>query len=123
MKPFSGWIAFVLLLGAVIGFGAGRSGHDAYAQSVDNKTTRWIGGTMQFTQGQDCLMLFDAQTNRLLAYTIDGSKKLHLMAVREISYDLKLASYGEQRPSAQEIRKIWEDEEKKKEDRKSDDNK
>ncbi|MBI2931702.1 MAG: hypothetical protein HYY16_08625 [Planctomycetes bacterium] len=117
MRAFSGWFAFVLLLGTVLGFAAGRFDHAAEAQSVDNKTTRWLGATVTYSQSQDAFVLFDSQTNRLMAYGIDGTKKLHLIAVREISYDLKLTSYGEQKPTVLDIKKAWEEEEKKERER------
>ena len=53
----------------------------ASAQAVDNKTTRWLAGTVEFGQSQQAFMLFDAQTNRLMAYTVTPMKELELVAV------------------------------------------
>ncbi len=115
MRAYSGWFAFVLLLGCVAGFAAGRFDRTAEAQSIDNKTTRWLGGTITYGQSLDAFVLFDSQTNRLLAYTIgSGNKRLELMAVREISYDVKMASFGEQKPTVEDVKKAWEEEERKK---------
>ncbi len=122
MRAYSGWFAFVLLLGCVIGFAAGKFDRVADAQSVDNRTTRWIGASVTYSTAQDAFCLFDSQTNRLLAYGVgNGTRKLELLAVREISYDLKLASFGEQKPTVQEIKKSWEDEEKREKDKEKND--
>jgi len=112
MKNASGWFCFVLLLGAVAGFSAGRSGGTAQAQSIDNKSTRYLAGTMSYGQSTEAFMIFDTQTNKLLAYTIGGNRKLELMAAREITWDLKLASWGKQEPTAQEIKDAFEKAEK-----------
>jgi hypothetical protein len=112
MKNASGWFCFVLLLGAVAGFSAGRSGGVAQAQSIDNKSTRYLAGTMSYGQSTDAFMIFDTQTNKLLAYTIGGNRKLELMAAREITWDLKLASWGKQEPTAQEVKDAFEKAEK-----------
>jgi hypothetical protein len=108
MKNASGWFCFVLLLGAVAGFSAGRSGGAAQAQSIDNKSTRYLAGTMSYGQSTDAFMIFDTQTNKLLAYTIGGNRKLELMAAREITWDLKLAAWGKQEPTAQEVKDAFD---------------
>ena len=118
MRQYSGWFAFVLLLGCVIGFAAGKFDTVAQAQGVDNKTTRWLAGTVSYGQAQDAFLLFDSQTNRLACYTMSPMKELELIAVREISYDVKLSSYGRQKPSAQQIREEWERFEKEERERK-----
>ena len=111
MKNASGWFCFVLLLGAVAGFSAGR--FDVHAQgSLDNKSTRYLAGTLSYGQATDAFMLFDTQTNKLLAYTIGGNRKLELLAAREITWDLKLSSWGKQEPTAQEIKEAYEKAEK-----------
>ena len=113
MRAYSGWFSFVLLLGAVVGFAAGKFDGTAQAQSVDNRTSRWLGGSMDIGQSQGAFMLFDSQTNRLLAYTItSGGRRLELIAVREISYDLKMATYGEHKPTVADVKKAWEEAEK-----------
>ena len=121
MKTLSGWIAFVLLLGIVIGFAAGRGeSGQAMAQGVDNKTTRWLAGTVSYGQAQEAFVMFDAQTNRLVAYGITPMKELELIAVREVSYDIKLTQFGKQKPSAIQIKEEWEKyerEEKEKKDK------
>ena len=106
MKNAAGWFCFVLLLGAVAGFSAGR--WDVQAQSIDNKSTRYLAGTLSYGQSTDAFMIFDTQTNKLLAYTIGGNRKLELLAAREITWDLKLASWGKQEPTAQEVRDAFE---------------
>ena len=118
MKSYSGWFAFVLLLGLFAGFAAGRFERSAEAQSVDNKTNRWLVGTVSIAAGQDAFMLFDSQTNRLCAYTITGNKKLEVIAVREISYDLRPIAWGKQEPTVQEMRDAWEKSEREKGDHK-----
>ena len=112
MKNASGWFCFVLLLGAVAGFSAGRSGGLAQAQSIDNKSTRYLAGTMSYGQSTDAFMIFDTQTNKLLAYTVGGNRELELMAAREITWDLKLASWGKQEPTAQEVKDAYDKAEK-----------
>ncbi len=106
MKPIAGWICFAVLLGVVAGFNLG--GGRAEAQSIDNKTTRWLAGTLTYGQSSDCFVLFDSQKHRLLVYTVSGSKKLELVAVREVSWDLKPVSYGKQNPSVQEMKTVFE---------------
>ncbi len=119
MKNYSGWAAFVLLLGVVIGFTAGRTeSSQAMAQGVDNKTTRWLAGTVTYGQAQEAFMMFDAQTNRLLAYDITPMKELELLAVREISYDVKLAEFGRQKPTPGQIKDVWEKYEREEKERK-----
>jgi len=113
MKNASGWFCFVLLLGAVAGFSAGR--WDVQAQSVDNKSTRYLAGTISYGQGTDAFMLFDTQTNKLLAYTVGGNKRLELMAAREVTWDLKLSSWGKQEPTVQEVKDGFEKAEKERE--------
>lgn len=115
MKNASGWFCFVLLLGAIGGFSAGR--FDAHAQggSIDNKSTRFLAGTVSYGQGTDAFMLFDTQTNKLLAYTIGANKKMELMSARELTWDLKLSSWGKQEPTAQEIKDAFDKAEREKE--------
>ena len=108
MKNAAGWFCFVLLLGAVAGFSAGRGTGDVHAQSIDNKSTRYLAGTLSYGQSTDAFMIFDTQTNKLLAYTIGGNRKLELLAAREITWDLKLASWGKQEPTAQEVKDAFE---------------
>jgi hypothetical protein len=115
MKNSAGWFCFVLLLGAVAGFSAGRGGGSAQAQSIDNKSTRYLAGTMSYGQSTDAFMIFDTQTNKLLAYTVGGNRKLELMAAREITWDLRLASWGKQEPTAQEVKDAYDKAEKAKE--------
>ena len=110
MKSYAGWSCFVLLLGAVAGFAAGKS--DVQAQSVDNKSTRYLAGVVSYGQSQDAFCLFDTQTNRLSAYTFGGNKRLELMAVRECSWDLKMVSWGKQEPTVQEVKDAFEKAEK-----------
>ena len=117
MKNAAGWFCFVLLLGAVAGFSAGRNTWDAHAQSIDNKSTRYLAGTMSYGQSTDAFMIFDTQTNKLLAYTIGGNRKLELLAAREVTWDLKLASWGKQEPTAQEVRDAFEKADKAQHDR------
>jgi hypothetical protein len=106
MRNAAGWFCFVLLLGAVAGFSAGR--WDVQAQSIDNKSTRYLAGTLSYGQATEAFMIFDTQTNKLLAYTIGGTRKLELLAAREVTWDLKLASWGKQEPTAQEVRDAFE---------------
>jgi hypothetical protein len=108
MKNAAGWFCFVLLLGAIAGFSAGRNSWDAHAQTVDNKSTRYLAGTLAYGQSTDAFMLFDTQTNKLLAYTIGGNRKLELLAAREVTWDLKLASWGKQEPTAQEVKDAFD---------------
>jgi hypothetical protein len=110
MKNVAGWFCFVLLLGAVAGFAAGK--WDVQAQSLDNKSTRYLAGVVTYGQAQDAFCLFDTQTNRLVAYTIGGNKRLELMAVREVSWDLKMVSWGKQEPTVQEVKDAFEKAEK-----------
>jgi len=117
MKPANGWIAFALLLGVVSGFGVSRLERTAEAQSVDNKTTRWLAASVSIGGGQDAFMLFDSQTNRIAAYTITGSKKLEVIAVREVSYDLRAVEWGKQEPKVSEMKDAWEKAEREKADR------
>lgn len=117
LKHASGWFCFVLLLGAVAGFSAGRGGWDAHAQSVDNKSTRYLAGTISYGQSTDAFMLFDTQTNKLLAYTITGNKKLELMSAREVTWDLKLSSWGKQEPTAQEVKDAFDKADKERHDK------
>ena len=115
MKNAAGWFCFVLLLGAVAGFSAGR--WEVQAQSIDNKSTRYLAGTLSYGQATDAFMIFDTQTNKLLAYTIGGNRKLELLAAREITWDLKLASWGKQEPTAQEVKEAFEKADKAQHDR------
>ncbi len=110
MKSYAGWFCFVLLLGVVAGFAAGKL--DVQAQSVDNKSTRYLAGVVSYGQAQDAFCLFDTQTNRLSAYTFGGNRKLELMAVRELSWDLKMVSWGKQEPTVQEIKDAFDKAEK-----------
>lgn len=112
MKNAAGWFCFVLLLGAVAGFSAGLNTWDVHAQSIDNKSTRYLAGTLSYGQSTDAFMIFDTQTNKLLAYTIGGNRKLELLAAREITWDLKLASWGKQEPTAQEVKDAFDKAEK-----------
>jgi hypothetical protein len=106
MKALAGWVCFAVLLGIMVGFRIGGGPVDA--QSVDNKTNRWLAGTLTYGQSADCFVLFDSQKNRLLVYTVTGNKKLELVAVREVSWDLKPVSYGKQTPLVQEMKSIFE---------------
>ena len=106
MKAFSGWVCFAVLLGIVMGFQFGSAPLEA--QSVDNKTNRWLAGTLTYGQSSDCFVLFDSQRHRLLVYTVTGSKKLELVAVREVSWDMKPVSFGKQIPPVQEVKSLFE---------------
>jgi len=112
MKNAAGWFCFVLLLGAVAGFSAGRNSWDVHAQSIDNKSNRYLAGTLAYGQSTDAFMLFDTQTNKLLAYTIGGNRRLELLAAREVTWDLKLSSWGKQEPTAQEVKDAYDKAEK-----------
>lgn len=107
-KSSAGWFCFVLLLGMAAGFAARRG----EAQSIDNKSTRYLAGVVTYGQSTDAFVLFDTQTNRLVAYTIGGNKRLELMAVREVSWDLKMVSWGKQEPTVQEVKEAFERAEK-----------
>ena len=106
MKNVAGWFCFVLLLGVVVGFSAGK--WDAVAQTIDNKSTRYLAGTISYGTASDAFLLFDTQTNRLTAYTIGGNKQLELLAVREVSWDLKMVSWGRQKPTVSEVKDAYE---------------
>ena len=106
MKNVAGWFCFVLLLGTVVGFAAGKA--DVQAQTLDNKSTRYLAGVVTYGQSTDAFMLFDTQTNRLIAYTVGGNKRLELMAVRELSWDMKMVSWGKQEPTVQEVKDAFE---------------
>jgi hypothetical protein len=106
MRAYAGWFCFVLLLGAVAGFAAGKL--DVQAQSVDNKSTRYLAGVVTYGTSQDAFCIFDTQTNRLSAYTFGGNKRLELMAVRELSWDMKMVSWGKQEPTVQEVKDAFE---------------
>ena len=101
----------MLLLGAVAGFAAGRSG-EVVAQTVDNKSTRFLTGVVTYGQASDAMLLFDTQTNRMVAYTITGGKSLEVIAVREVSWDFKPVSWGKQEPAVQEMKDAFEKSEK-----------
>ncbi|MFN3487336.1 MAG: hypothetical protein ACK44W_17855 [Planctomycetota bacterium] len=107
-KSSTGWFLLVLLVGMVAGFAARRG----EAQSIDNKSTRFLAGVVTYGQSTDAFVLFDTQTHRLVAYTIGGNKRLELMAVREISWDLKMVSWGKQEPTVQEVKEAFERAEK-----------
>ena len=115
MKQYAGWFCFVLLLGVVLGFWAGKA--DVAAQTIDNKSTRWLAGTIAYGQWQEAFILFDTQTNRVAAYSLGGSKRFELLAVREISWDLKPVEYGKQHPSVQEMKKLFEKSQRDKRDK------
>lgn len=110
MRHHAGWFCFVLLLGAVGGFAAGRG--EVQAQTVDNKNSRYLAGVLTYGQATDAFLLFDSQTNRLVAYTISGNRRLEVIAVRETSWDLKPVMWGKQEPSVQEMKDAWEKSEK-----------
>lgn len=115
MKNVAGWFCFVLLLGAVAGFAAGK--WEVSAQSIDNKSSRYLAGVVTYGQATDAFVLFDTQTNRLIAYTIGGNRKLELMAVRETSWDMKMVSWGKQEPTVQEVKDAYEKAEKERHDK------
>jgi hypothetical protein len=118
MRNAAGWFCFVLLLGAVAGFAAGRGGGgEASAQTIDNKSTRYLAGVVTYGQSTDAFMLFDTQTNRIVAYTVGGNRRLELMAVREVSWDLKMVSWGKQEPTVQEVKDAFEKAEKERADK------
>ena len=106
MRNAAGWFCFVLLLGVVAGFAAGK--RDASAQTIDNKSTRYLAGTLSYGQATEAFVLFDTQTNRLVAYTIGGNRRLEVLAVREVSWDLKPIEWGRQEPSVKEMRDAYE---------------
>ena len=110
MRQSAGWFCFVLLLGGLAGFTAGKG--DVQAQSLDNKSTRWLAGVVTYGTSTDAFCLFDTQTNRLVAYTFGGNKRLELMAVREVTWDLKMVSWGKQEPTVQEIKDAFDKSEK-----------
>jgi hypothetical protein len=110
MKNVAGWFCFVLLLGAVAGFAAGKQ--NVQAQYIDNKSTRYLAGVVTYGQASDAFCIFDTQTNRLVCYTFGGNKRLELLAVREASWDLKLVSWGKQEPTVVEVKEAFEKSEK-----------
>ncbi len=118
MNSHSGWIAFGALgLAGVTFMAVGVFERPVDAQAVDNKTTRWLAATVSFGESQQAMMLFDSQTNRLMAYTVSPMKELELVSVREISYDLKLVTFGKQKPTVQQVRDDWERSEKEERER------
>jgi hypothetical protein len=123
MTTISGWLAFVLLLGCLLGFAVSGAHRTAEAQGVDNKTTRWLAGTVSYGQAMECFVMFDSQTNRLMAYAITPGKELELVAVREISYDLKAVTFGKQKPPVQQMRDEWEKAEREEREKREKENK
>lgn len=121
MRHYAGWFCFVLLLGGMIGFSAGK--WNVEAQAVDNKTSRYLAGTIAYAPSSDAFVLFDSQTNRLCAYTLTGGKQFQLLAVREVSWDLKAVTYGKQEPTVQEMRDAFEKSEKEKKEEKKEEKK
>ena len=116
MKNSAGWFCFVLLLGTVVGFSAGK--WDVEAQTIDNKSTRYLVGTISYGTASDAFLLFDTQTHRLVAYTMGGNKQLELIAVRELSWDLKMVSWGRQKPTVADVREAYDRAQKKQRDKK-----
>src|SRR5262245_5019422 len=110
MKAYAGWFCFVLLLGVVAGFAAGRG--EVSAQTIDNKTSRYLTGTITYGQSADAFMLFDSQTNRLAVYTVDAVKRLELLAVREVSWDFKPVMWGKQEPTVSAVKEAFDKSEK-----------
>lgn len=115
MRNAAGWFCFVLLLGGLAGFAAGR--REASAQSIDNKSTRYLAGTIAYGQATEAFVLFDTQTNRLVAYTIGGNRRLEVLAVREVSWDLKPMEWGRQEPTVKEMRDAYEKSERERVER------
>ena len=106
MNGKAGWFCFVVLLAMTVGFWAGRA--DVSAQSMDNRSSGWLAGTISYGPEQSAFVLFDTRTRRLMAYSMGPMKRLELLAVREVSWDLKPEEFGKQHPSVQEMRDLFE---------------
>ena len=116
MVKNTGLIILTGLIGILVGIVLSRTDSTLNAQTVDNKNSRWLAGTINTGGGTDAFVLFDSQTNRLLMYTLVG-KTLELVQVRDIGYDLKPRARGIQRPTIDEVYgewQKWEEEQKKK---------
>lgn len=109
MRKGLGGIAFALVLGLWIGTVAGRGTGTVQAQTVDNTTTRWLAASVGMGQGVDAFTLFDSQTQRLAVYRLDGDT-LRLLAVRDISYDIKPREFPDRKqfPPVLKMQEIYE---------------
>ncbi len=113
MTSAGGWSIAALVVALVLS-GAGvwvlsASGADAQGTAAQAPTSP--GGRFTMASGplgekKLGVFIIDAQTMRLLVYAIDSeSRQLKLMAVRDISQDVRLSHWNNDKPLPEEIRK------------------
>jgi hypothetical protein len=110
-------LVIAFLLGAVVALGTalvvtvGRpSLPEAYAQTAGNNEMLLTTTTDQSNQN-NTLFVIDSKNMRLAVYKLNGGR-LSLMAVRQITYDMKLydnPTFPGQGPSVSEIQKAAQD--------------
>ena len=88
----------ILALVAVLGVGLGRSLVAAPGEARETDSARnIIAVTGQFATGGECLYVLDADSRHLSVYRmVDNGRALEFVAARDITYDLKLESYGDE---------------------------
>ena len=113
MTSAGGWSIAALVIALVLS-GAGMwslSASRADAQGAVALTSEGPEGRFTMASGplgekKLGVFIIDAQTMRLLVYAIDSeSRQLKLMAVRDISQDVRLSHWNNDKPLPEEIRK------------------
>ena len=82
------------------------------------------GGVVAVTglnsSNQEILYLYDVENHRLAAYQVNASNRLALLAMRDITYDLKPQEFGKTDPPVKELKDLWKKHEENKEGGKED---
>ena len=113
MTSARGWSIAALVIALVLS-GAGAWSLSASRAGAQGTLAQASAGSVgRFTMASGSLgekklgvFIIDAQTMRLLVYAIDSeSRQLKLMAVRDISQDVRLSHWNNDKPLPEEIRK------------------
>lgn len=72
------------------------------------------------SSNQEILYLYEVDSHRLAAYQVNASNRLALLAMRDITYDLKPQEFGKTDPPVEDLKDLWKKHEKDNKDKKPD---
>ncbi|HMS17354.1 MAG TPA: hypothetical protein PKA37_10975 [Planctomycetota bacterium] len=114
MPNFDARNLVIMLLLGLLGVAVGASWQQARSTPSGgggDSSRDLIAVTGHYSTGSTALYVLDTRTYHMAVYRVENGKALELIAARDISFDLKLESYGDQSPPSLQparLRATWE---------------
>lgn len=102
----------ILILTALLGVSVGSTLRASRSGGGGDSARDIIAVTGHYSTGATALYVLDARTMHMAVYRVENGRALELIGARNIAYDLKLESYGDQtHPSLApaKLRERWEE--------------